>query len=220
MRFPPARATALVALCSAALVLTGCSRGSGSEEAVEITLTPGATAAIGMDVLGDPAARSYPWEVEDGVGAELAYGGGKSYPGDRVRIGLRPSWDGERESDLCRTLGDEVDGCDQTSSDKLVRLWVTWRNETPGTDPGEVTVTRVKGGETATIQLTGPVITGDPRTLLDGDRFSVPSLQAVLEDPRLDLKTSDETIAMGNRVKGWQDQRPADASTTTSFPGS
>lgn len=217
-----ARTTRLVsrvaALGTALVLLAGCSRGSGEGGPVTITLTPSSIAAISMEVLGESSARSYPWTVEDGVGAELAYNGAANYVGDRVRIGIRPSADGELESDLCRELADEITGCEQTSNEKLMRLWVTWRTETPGGDPGIVTVTRVKGGETAFIELVGPVITGDPRTLLDGDRFSVPSLQAVLEDSRMDLKTSEAAIALGKRVKGWSDQTPGSVTGATIAP--
>lgn len=196
---------------TALVLLTGCS-GAAEEEAVKVTLTPKVVAAITLDVLQETAQRSraVPGTAEDEVGAELQFAGIGSYTGDRLTVTVRSSREGEQEQDLCRELAKEQAPCESLSTERSTRLWLTWRTEQREVDPGVVTLTRIRGGETTLIELTGPVITGDPRTVLNGDRFSVPSLVKVLEDPRLDLVTDEDAIEMADRVASWQD----DAGTT------
>lgn len=194
----------LAALATTVLV-TGCSSSTGDEGPAEITLTPRAVAAIALDVLDETSEGAHAIRVDEGVGAELTFDGAGAYRGDRLQVTVRPTLDGEQEEDLCAELDDTVAGCEQLSKVKSTRLWLTWTTETPSTDPGYVLLTRMRGGETSTIEVIGPVITGDPRTVLAGDRFTVPAMQKVLEDPRLDLVTSDAALLLGDQLRGWQD---------------
>lgn len=200
-------------------LLTGCS-GGGEEEAVKVTLTPKVVAAITLDVLDETAQRSWavPGTADDEVAAELQFAGIGSYTGDRLTVTVRSSKDGEQEQDLCEELAKDEAPCESLSSDRSTRLWLTWQTEQREIDPGRVTITRIRGGETTTIELVGPVITGDPRTVLNGDRFSVPSLVKVLEDSRLDLVTDEEAIEMAARVASWQDGGPASPTPLTPTP--
>lgn len=205
---PTRRTTGTTLALLTSLVLAGCSGGSSTDGPTRITLTPRAVAAITHDVLGERVQDSFPVQVSDGVGAELALTGISGYQGDRLRVTVRPTLEGEQSEDLCAEVAETVTGCDQLSNDKSIRLWLTWTTEEPGGDPGRALLTRMRGGETSTVEVTGPVITGDPRVVLAGDRITVPIMRKVLEDPRLDLVTSEAALLLADQLTAWHDSAP------------
>lgn len=197
--------TARVSLCALALVLAlaGCTGSAQEDTGPEVTLTPRIAAAITLDVLDDRAAESSGTTGEgDAVEASMRFRGTKGYEGDLLTVEVRPSEEGEAAENPCT---EEFDGCVQLSKEQSTRLWLIWQLEEPEEDPGMVSLLRVRGGETSRIALYGPVVTDDPRTALAGDRFAVPSLLTVLEDPRLDLVTTEDAIELGERLEGWKD---------------
>lgn len=74
-----------------------------------------------------------------------------------------------------------------------------WQLLTPEEDPGIVWVTRTMADAVAYVELFGPEITGDPRTL-DLGGVTVDDLVAVLEDKDLRLETRAALVREGENL--------------------
>jgi hypothetical protein len=133
------------------------------------------------------------------LGADLRYRGGGESDGDLLRVFLSP---GPGPKDLCRNAGD---GCESREVDggTLALMWVEVE---PEEDPGYVSVVMQREDETVSVGWFGDEITGDPR---DQDLFiPIKTLEAIAQDPRISLTTSQAVVDAGDELDDWSGAEP------------
>lgn len=191
-----------------AVIVSGC-----SGEAVDAGGDPGrithrAVAAVALEHLPtDTSSRAASYTDEstprEQVSVDLRYGADGEYDGDLVSVAVsaQPPAEGACRRELgqhCVDLPTEV---------KNAEMQLRWTEEAPEEDPGNVgIVLRRDDGETASIDYSGPTITGDPRRL--EMPISVEKLVAVVEDPRLRYQATSSTLALGEELDDWEGGEP------------
>jgi hypothetical protein len=86
-------------------------------------------------------------------------------------------------------------------------MTLQWELAEPEEDPGIVKIVLQRRDEYAVVVLTGPSITGDPRTL--NLPVTIEDMVAILEDPDLRLETSPAAIEAGRILPDWAGGEPA-----------
>jgi hypothetical protein len=163
---------------------------SGSDE---VPITSRAIAAVMLDHISTTTSRREATYVDetsprDYVGADFRYHGDGESDGDLVQVTLQrarslPACDRERCADLAGGA----------------RLH--WQLIAPEEDPGIVALSMEREGTLITALVSGPDITRDPRTM--ELQPSVNTLNDLVSDPRLRLRTSPKTVADGRHVTHW-----------------
>ncbi len=173
----------------------GEATGTGSEEAV-VDTTARTVAAIAVRHLGEDYLRAGELTFESDVpqpdvatgmvGASLSYpraGGGELI----VHVSVIPAESVGTHPEAARC--GEYAECAELPDN----LTLGWEKEEPEEDPGIVRVIRTGDDNVVFVSLSGPAITGDPRTL-DLGGVTVEELIAVASDPDLHLRVS-QTVA-------------------------
>jgi len=120
---------------------------------------------------------------------------------------LRYSDGGALSVGVGRRLTNFLSGCDAPQGESLTGCAETddgllfWEGEAPESDPGVVYVQVSKGETDVLLFYSGPRITADPREL--ELPISVESLFAIAADPRVDVTTSEDAIALGEDAEFW-----------------
>ncbi|WP_408897791.1 hypothetical protein ACJ5H2_01470 [Nocardioides sp. R1-1] len=191
-----ARRTA-AALATAALVaapsVSGCSGPDGTAADGE-PITPAAIAAVTREhVALEPTAVSA-WDVlgreigDPGTGAQL------DLAEVSLAVGVAPTSDSplvcadESFFDAC--VATTIGGHDVT---------LGWQELEPEEDPGVVYVIDRREEEDVLVRVSGPSVTGDPRTLDLG--VTLETLAAVATDRRLSLTTTPDVLDLGDSVE-------------------
>ena len=199
--------TAVVIL--AAALLAGCGTDTAREPRASATvggdepLTGRALAAVVADHVGAPSSAVVSQEMGD-VGTSVAAEVELRYPvpdstddGDSLTVGVGTGF--EKQVEGCASLRSDQGyaGCARTA-DGIV----FWEKAAPEEDPGVVYVMVSKAETDVLLFYSGPTITGDPRTL----DLPVPvrDLFAIGRDSRVDVTTSPEAVAQGERITYWK----------------
>ena len=185
------------------VVLAGCGTetGTGSlpPQSDRVPITPRAIAAVALDYLPtDTSKRTRTYADRSTprgeLGAELRYRGDGESDGDLARIVISPA----ARSSHC----DGADGCDVLLADDGSTIRLAWDQVEPEEDPGYVAVTLARGGEEVRVLQAGETIEGDPRR--QDLAISVETMVQLVQDPRLRLLTSQETVDAGEALSGWE----------------
>lgn len=195
-----------------ALTMTACDEETGSvdgkdrlPEGERVPITARATAAIALEYLPTDTSSRRGADGDDldsdqdGAVVHLRYGGepGDDGSGDLVEVIVAEKSD---HSDPCDDDG-WSDGCAQLDSEDGTDLYLTWQEEEPEEDPGIVYVIAQRDGELTTVMQAGEVITGDPRE--QDLAVSVDEMVELVQDERLRVRTSKETVEAGEKVTDW-----------------
>ncbi|MFE6649200.1 hypothetical protein ACFVJS_21715 [Nocardioides sp. NPDC057772] len=171
-------------------------------------ITHRAVAAVALEHLPtDTSTRAASYTDEstpsEQVSVDLRYGADGEYDGDLVSVAVsaQPPAEGPCRRELeqhCLDLPTEV---------KNAEMQLRWTEEEPEEDPGNVRIVLLRDdGETASIDYSGPTISGDPRRL--AIPISVGKLVAVVEDPRLRYQATSSTLALGEELDDWAGGEP------------
>ncbi|MER6941559.1 hypothetical protein ABTX24_02685 [Nocardioides sp. NPDC127514] len=191
-----------------AVIVSAC-----SSEAVDAGGDPGrithrAVAAVALEHLPtDTSTRAASYTDEstpsEQVSVDLRYGADGEYDGDLV--GVAVSAQPPAEGACRRELGQHC--VDLPTEVKNAEMQLRWTEEEPEEDPGNVGIVLLRDdGESASIDYSGPTITGDPREL--DMPISVEKLVAVVEDPRLRYQATSSTLALGEELDDWEGGEP------------
>jgi hypothetical protein len=202
LRPPRAQAFALVVV--GLVALSACGTGSDAEKSGDIPITQRAIAAIALEYLpaGTTTREATYTDNHDpkgALGADLRYAGDGEDDGGLLRVFITPKVEKKPCADQAS------DGCTVRNVDggKLVLSWAT---EEPEEDPGFVDVTMIREGQETQVSWSGDTIKGDPRA--QHLRISITRLEAVAQDKRLGLTTSQEAIDAGKGLKEWKGGEP------------
>ena len=201
MRIFHVRRSLVAVLCGLVVVAacgTGSDTGAGADD---VPMTQRAIAAVALEHLPDDTtsrtatATSGDDDPQDSLGADLRY----SRDGGLLRVVVSSP----DEKDPCP---DEVlDGCVEREVDGGT-LVLTWQEEEPEEDPGQVSVLLRRRDATISTSWSGDVITGDPRE--QDLTISVAAMEDVVQDQRLGLTTSQATIDEGASLDDWDGGEP------------
>lgn len=169
----------------------------------DVPITQRAIAAMALEhAPEDTSSREATYtdrsDPKGALGADLRYPAGPTDDGDLLRVFLRPG-PGPGPDDLCG------DGCATRDVDGG-RLTLAWIEEEPEEDPGYVSVVMQRGDETVSVSWFGDTITGDPRKQ-DLD-IPIETLEAIAEDPRISLTTSQAVVDAGADLDDWDGGEP------------
>jgi hypothetical protein len=203
MRIVDGRHSLVVVLAGLALI-AACGSGADTGSPGDVPITQRAIAAVALDhVPDDTTSRGASSTTDDdakgSVGADLRYGGDDETQGDLLSVRVSPA----TEKKPCP---DEVlDGCVERQVDGGT-LVLTWQEEEPEEDPGQVTVSLRRADATISAGWSGDVITGDPRK--QDLTISVAAMEDLVQDERLGLTTSQATIDEGKALDDWDGGEP------------
>lgn len=198
---------ALLALGLVAVALSGC--GDQTDPPVsgagDVPITQRAIAAMALLHLPDDTTtreatytdRSYP---EGALGADLRYGGGAETDGDLLQVFLVP---GHGPQDPCADY--PRDRCEAREVGGGT-LSLGWETEEPEEDPGYVWVELQRADERVSVSWYGDVIKGDPRE--QDLEISIDDMEAVAQDPRISLTTSQAVVDAGEDLDDWGGGEP------------
>jgi hypothetical protein len=128
------------------------------------------------------------------IGALLRYGGDGESDGRPFEVTLAPGKYTYRKPGITSAkLDTSVPGA---------ALFLQWEKVKPEEDPGYVRVVLQRKDEFATLFLSGPKITADPRTL--DLPLTIKQMVTLIEDPQLRLKTTPAAIEAGRSLEGWE----------------
>jgi hypothetical protein len=199
-----ARTYALALVVVGLVALSACGSGSDAEKSGEIPTTQRAIAAIALDHLPTKtttreATYTDNHDPKGALGADLRYAGDGESDGGLLRVFITP----KVEKKPCG--GQTLDGCSIRSVEggKLVLSWAT---EEPEEDPGFVDVTMIRDGQETQVSWSGDTIKGDPRK--QHLTISITQLEAVAQDKRLALTTTQDAIDAGKALKKWKGGEP------------
>jgi hypothetical protein len=206
------RPTLTVSTLGLVLVLAvgGCGSDPGSSGPGvrdDLPLTQRAIAAVALehaptDTTHRQATYTDRRDPPGALGADLRYDGGGEDDGGLLRVFLTPET--EKPEDLCEHA-DVYGGCEVREVDGG-RLVVQWFEAEPEEDPGGVAVTMIRADETVSAGWSGDTITGDPR---DQDlRIPIDVLEAIVQDQRISLTTTQDVLDLGERLDDWSGQEP------------
>lgn len=187
-------------LLAAALVVGGTSPASGQGE---VPITQRAIAAMALEhAPTGPTHLQATWTGPHygggGLGADLRYRGDGESDGDLLRVFVTPK---HGPAHPCRGLPH----CESRPVEGG-RLTLSWGLEEPEEDPGYVGVVMQRGGESVSVTWSGDVITGDPR---DQQLFiPVPTLEAIAQDPRISMTTTQQVVDAGAALAHWSGGEP------------
>jgi hypothetical protein len=187
-----------------ALVLTGCGDDQPPPSGGDVPITQRAIAAIALEHAPDDTSRRAATYTDrssprGALGADLRYHGDGESDGKLLQILLTP---GHRLDDLCTT---NDAGCESRPVDGGT-LTLAWQREVPEADPGIVLVTMQRDHEAVAVSWSGDVIDGDPREL--DLEIPVHTLEAIAQDPRISLTTTQDVVAAGERLDAWDGGEP------------
>lgn len=195
-----------IVLLSAAL-LAGCGERTGvADGAGDVPITQRAIAAVALEhaPTGTTSRVARYTDLEDpkgSLGADLRYRGDGESDGDLLRVFVLP---GRGAKEPCQRE-EYDDGCETREVDGG-RLTFTWTEEEPEEDPGYVAVVLQRDDERVSVSWYGDVITGDPR---EQDLFiPVDTLEAIAQDARISLTTSQEVVDAGEDLDDWDGGEP------------
>lgn len=188
------------------VLLAGCGdEGASLVGAGDVPITQRAIAAMTLehapeDTTTREATSTDRSDPEGALGADLRYDGDGEYDGDLLRVFLSPPRDDENPCG-----DDEEDRCDSREVDQGT-LTLAWDVEAPEEDPGYVSVVLQREDETVSVGWFGDTITGDPR---DQDlTLSIDTLEAIAQDPRISLTTSQAVVDAGGDLDDWDGGEP------------
>ena len=198
---------ALGILLVSALVLAGC----GDETATpagggQVPITQRAIAAIALehaptDTTRREATYTDRRDAEGSLGADLRYHGDGESDGDLLRVFVAP---GHGPADICAENGYDAD-CETRQVEGGI-LSLRWQTKMPEEDPGIVVVEMQRADESVSVLLAGPDITRDPRK---EDLFvPVDVMEAIAQDERISLTTSQAVVDAGERLDDWDGGEP------------
>ena len=185
------------------LGLAGCGTetesGSPPPKSDRVPITQRAIAAVALDYLPTDTSKRSATSADEStprgeLGVSLRYGGGGEYDGDLVRIVITPA----PRSENC----DGADGCEELPADDGSSIQLAWDEVEPEEDPGFVAVSLARDGEEVRVLQAGENIEGDPRR--QDLAISVETMVELVQDPRLRLLTSQETVDAGEALTGWE----------------
>lgn len=188
------------------LLLASLLGGCGEEEAPENEpsaqtepISVQAIAAVALEHVDLEASRAEEFSDREleGPGVDLRFGADGEYDGDLLRVHVgRPS---VAEVD-CEKSDADFDGCEWSEVDGG-RVLVAWQEEEPEEDPGIVLVALLREDESTeqvTAYYAGDSFTGDPREAELS--IGVETMLDIVQDDRLSLTTSPETVELGREA--------------------
>ena len=197
---------------AAGVVLCGGLVGCGADEPVvgDEPITTEAIAAIMAAHIDLEPVETHPYpaltnrtKAPFAPWPELAEGAVINYvgvPDDMVVLG-----DGVSISVIVRPASQTASPCEEITyacvedSVEGHDVSVAWQDHQPEEDPGIVRIIDRRDGEDVSLLLIGPYITDDPRELELG--VPIEDLAALVTDPRLSFRTSQEVVDLGAEVE-------------------
>ncbi len=188
-----------------AFLITGCGdEGPPVTSDGDVPITQRAIAAMALEhAPEDTSSREATYtdrsDPKGALGADLRYPAGAGDDGDLLRVFLQP---GAGPEDLCADRGDSCEGRDVDGG----RLTLAWTLEEPEEDPGYVSVVLQREDETVSVSWFGDTITGDPRE--QDLEIPIETLEAIAQDPRISLTTSQAVVDAGADLDDWDGGEP------------
>lgn len=182
-------------MAAAVIALTGLSGCAGTDRqaADGEPITPAAIAAVTREHVGLELTGVAAWDVlEREIGAPST-GAQLAFADLSLAVGVAAT------SDSPLVCADEsfFDACVATTigGDEVT---LAWQELEPEEDPGVVYVIDRREKEDVLVRVSGPSVTGDPRTLDLG--VTLETLAAVATDRRLRLTTTREVVDLGSSI--------------------
>lgn len=192
----------LVAAVLMVTALAGCGEGSpegpGGDPAGDVPVTPEALAWVAAERLGEPDSAEATSELQDlgegTVATSVRFGSARR--GHSLVVGVSP---GSPSGYLdCSSDEEFFDDCQEVADG----VTLAWQEEEPEEDPGVVYLFATKGDTTATLYQSSTPITADPREV--DLPVSVEDMVELVQDPRVDLTTTQEAVDAGASLDFWR----------------